>query len=99
MSIRTRLTSLALALALWPAACGAQPAPAGKYPDWSGQWSRIGDARWDISKPRHAQEAPLTAEYQAKLEASIADQADRRAGQRHDVEMLSARHAPHDAGL
>ena len=43
-----------------------------KYPDWKGQWMRIGDARWDVSKPRRAQEGPFTPEYQAKLEANIA---------------------------
>jgi hypothetical protein len=46
-----------------------------RFPDWHGQWSRIGDARWDTTKPRLAQQAPLTEEYQAKLAASIADQA------------------------
>src|SRR5260221_2202891 len=47
-----------------------------KYPDWKGQWVRIGDAgRWDITKPTGlGQEAPLTPEYQAKFEASLADQ-------------------------
>jgi len=46
-----------------------------KYPDWKGQWERIGDGRWDVSKPRLAQGAPLTPEYEAKLKASIAEQA------------------------
>jgi len=41
-----------------------------KYPDWSGQWVR------DQTKPRGlGQRAPLTPEYQARLEASLADQA------------------------
>jgi hypothetical protein len=48
-----------------------------KYPDWSGQWRRppgIG-VQWDETKPIGiGQKAPLTAEYQAKLEASIKDQ-------------------------
>jgi len=43
-----------------------------KYPDWKGQWMRIGDARWDVSKPRRAQGGPFTPEYQGKLEANIA---------------------------
>src|SRR5262249_60993678 len=50
-----------------------------KYPDWSGQWGRTRGVgvQWDETKPPGLkQEAPLTAEYQAKLEASIADQAD-----------------------
>ena len=49
-----------------------------KYPDWSGQWGRTRGVgvQWDETKPPGLkQEAPLTAEYQAKLEASIADQA------------------------
>jgi hypothetical protein len=50
------------------------PDPA-RFPDWHGQWARVGDARWDITKPRLAQEAPLTQAYEAKLAASIADQA------------------------
>jgi hypothetical protein len=57
-----------------------------KYPDWSGQWRRpsgIG-TQWDQTKrPGLAQQAPLTPEYQARLEASIADQA--RGGQGDDV--------------
>ena len=62
------------------AAVGAQAQDSSKFdlaklPDWHGQWSRIGDARWDTTKPRLAQQAPLTEEYQGKLAASIADQA------------------------
>jgi hypothetical protein len=48
-----------------------------RYPDWSGQWARVetGQPRYDYSKPAaRGQEAPLTAEYQAIYEASIADQ-------------------------
>jgi hypothetical protein len=48
-----------------------------KYPDWSGQWLRprgVG-IQWDQDKrPGLTQQAPLTPEYQKKLEASIADQ-------------------------
>jgi hypothetical protein len=54
-----------------------------KYPDWKGQWSRIGSGNWDPSKPRGAgQKAPLTPEYQAVLDASLADQD--RGGQGND---------------
>ena len=46
-----------------------------KYPDFSGQWERIGGTQWDPGKPRGlGQNAPLTPEYRAKLEASLADQ-------------------------
>ncbi len=55
-----------------------------KYPDWKGQWSRLRTLRdrvspnpsFDPNKYQGlAQEAPLTPEYQAILEASLADQA------------------------
>jgi hypothetical protein len=49
-----------------------------KYPDWSGQWMRPPGVgfQWDSTKPPGlAQQAPLTPEYQAVLEASLADQA------------------------
>jgi hypothetical protein len=47
-----------------------------QFPDWSGQWARTygGNRRCDQSKPIHKQEAPLKPEYQARFEASIADQ-------------------------
>jgi hypothetical protein len=48
------------------------------YPDWSGQWFRprgVG-VQWDQTKARGLkQEAPLTPEFQARLAASLADQA------------------------
>ena len=49
-----------------------------RYPGWKGQWLRTdtGTPRYDPSKPAgRGQQAPLTAEYQAVLEASLADQA------------------------
>jgi hypothetical protein len=49
-----------------------------KYPDWSGQWMRPPGVgfQWDPNKPPGlGQQAPLTAEYQAVLAASLADQA------------------------
>ena len=50
-----------------------------KYPDWESQWrnpaAEKSDA-WDPSKPKGlGQQAPLTPEYQAILEASVAAQA------------------------
>jgi hypothetical protein len=53
-----------------------------KYPDLSGQWLRVslgmgGQPAFDPTKSWGlGQQAPLTAEYQAILEASIADQAN-----------------------
>src|SRR5881394_1536546 len=59
-----------------------QAADQSSYPDWKGQWSRFairglpGQPSHDQTKPwGKGQEAPLTPEYQAVLEASIADQA------------------------
>jgi hypothetical protein len=61
---------------------GAQAADDAKYPDWRGQWARF-PVRGLPGQPSHdqtkawglGQQAPLTPEYQAILEASIADQA------------------------
>jgi hypothetical protein len=47
-----------------------------KYPNFSSQWIRIGGAQWDPSKPQGLkQQAPLTPEYQAIYEKSLAEQA------------------------
>jgi hypothetical protein len=65
------------ALAVWSA--GAAAHDESRYPDWSGQWARprgVG-IQWDQDKrPGLTQQAPLTPEYQAKFEASLADQKD-----------------------
>ena len=57
---------------------GAAAFDEAQYPDWSGQWKRprgVG-TQWDQTKPGGlGQQAPLTAEYQTILEASIRDQA------------------------
>jgi len=60
--------------------------PAGavdQYPDWKGQWSRFivrgvaGQASHDQTRPGgYGQQAPLTPQYQAVLEESLADQAN-----------------------
>jgi hypothetical protein len=57
---------------------GAAAFDEAKYPDWSGQWWRPRGVgfQWDQTKPPGlGQKAPLTAQYQAVLEASLADQA------------------------
>jgi len=54
----------------------AQAQDLSKYPDWSGQWHRTSGIQWDPSKPLGpAQQPPLTAEYQARYQANLADQA------------------------
>jgi len=53
------------------------------YSDLKGAWRRPGAAQWDPTKPSGLrQEAPLTAEYQAILEANLADIA--AGGQAHN---------------
>jgi hypothetical protein len=51
-----------------------------RFPNWKGQWVRLGDAQppsWDPAKPPGAgQQAPLTPEYQAIFAASIKSQAE-----------------------
>jgi hypothetical protein len=75
--------SLAIAFCLICAQAGAFDES--KYPDLKGQWRRTdtGVPRYDPSKPPGlGQQAPLTPEYQAILEASLKDQAE--GGQGYD---------------
>jgi hypothetical protein len=77
MSYRTSIGAIALAAALMAAICGAAAFDETKYPDWGGQWKRPRGlaTQWDQDKPAGlGQQAPLTPEYQARLEASIKDQ-------------------------
>lgn len=54
-----------------------------RYPDWRGQWGRLGSGDWDPTMPPgRGQHAPLTPEYQAMFERGLADQA--RGGQGTD---------------
>jgi hypothetical protein len=46
-------------------------APAATYPDWSGQWERIGSLNWPPEGYEKAGPAPLTAEYQAIYEHNL----------------------------
>jgi hypothetical protein len=49
-----------------------------RYPDWSGQWLRPPGVgfQWDQTRPPgRGQQAPLTPEYEAVFEESLADQA------------------------
>ena len=75
------LTGLAVA-GIAVAIAGARAEDQSKYPDWKGQWNRFAvrlptQPSHDQTKPwGRGQEAPLTPEYQAVLEASIADQAN-----------------------
>jgi hypothetical protein len=72
---RTRSVALAITVTLL-ATAAALASDEAKFPDWSGQWARTygGNPRYDQTKPIRKQEAPLKPEYQARFEASIADQ-------------------------
>jgi hypothetical protein len=67
-----------LAAALLMTAAGARAFDDSKYPDLSGQWKRPPGVsnQYDISKPRTAEDAPLTPEYQKIFEANLKDQAE-----------------------
>src|SRR5215475_7893903 len=78
MSIRDAMGAIMLAAALALPAV-AQAFDESKYPDMQAQWSRPSGTgiQWDPSKPGgRPQQPPLTAEYQAIWEASMADQAN-----------------------
>jgi hypothetical protein len=75
---RMSIGVVALTAALLTTFAGARALDEAKYPDWRGQWTRIpiasGPASFDPTKTVGlGQQAPLTPEYQAILEASLAD--------------------------
>jgi hypothetical protein len=75
---RNAIAVFALTAALLAPMAGAGAADDPKYPNMQGQWARpegVG-IQWDPTKPiGRSQQPPLTAEYHAIWEASIADQA------------------------
>jgi hypothetical protein len=73
--LRRNLIGMA-AIALACTAGTAQAQDLSRLPDWSGQWKNTAGIQWDQTKPLGpAQQAPLTAEYQARYQANLADQA------------------------
>jgi hypothetical protein len=55
---------------------GAAAAADGKYPDWKGQWERMGTAGFDPAQPSgRRQQPPLNAEYRAIWDAHLAEEA------------------------
>ncbi len=73
MRHRRWAAALALAAASAVSAASARAAEDNAYPDWSGQWVRVGGAQFDPSKPPGlGQDAPLTPEYKAKFEQALA---------------------------
>ncbi len=76
---RHATVAILLGTALWLAAPPAQAFDESRYPDLKGQWRRTdtGIPRYDPTKPSGlGQQAPLTPEYQARLVASLKDQAE-----------------------
>ena len=75
MPNRTLIGLIALAAALLATIADATAFDDAQYPDLKGPWRRPGSASWDPTKPSGLkQEAPLTPEYQAILEANLRDQ-------------------------
>jgi hypothetical protein len=75
---RSLLGAIALLAAMAMMDVGAYAQDVLKYPDWSGQRRRAegGAPRYDSTRPPgHGQQAPLTPEYRAIHDASMADQA------------------------
>jgi hypothetical protein len=81
MHFRGSICAIAMA-ALFASGAAVQAFEDGQYPDFSGQWRAVrppgvdGQSAFDPTRPwGRGQQAPLTPEYQALLEASLADQA------------------------
>jgi hypothetical protein len=78
MRYRNSIAAVALAVVLGVMMGNARAFDETKYPNWKGQWLRAdgGGGRYDPSKPTgRGQQAPLKPEFQAVLEASLAEQA------------------------
>jgi len=76
MAFRSTIGWMTTALAVLVGPVAAQQLfDEGKYPEFEGQWIRMGAIeRYDQTKPPgRGQEAPLTPEYQAIFEANLAD--------------------------
>ncbi len=87
MSQRRPVVAIALAAALCTAMPGARAFDDAKYPDWKGQWVRIGaGGQYDPTRPPgRGQQPPLTAEYQAIWEAHLAEAAS--GGQNYNTQV------------
>jgi len=72
MRFQTWLGTAAAAAMLSAAALPARAFDDLKYPDFKGQWNRIGAPRWVAP----GQKAPLTPEYQKIFDANLKDQAN-----------------------
>jgi hypothetical protein len=100
---------ITLALATLASPSSAQAFDDSKYPNWKGAWiggwtKRLpgvtGQPAYDPTKSAGlAQEAPLTPEYRAVHEASLADQANGGPGSDPQIGLPSLRYAAHDDRL
>ena len=76
MKYRSFFGAMALLVGLQVIITDALAFDESKYPQWRGQWRRIGGVQWDPSKKLGRDEQPpLKPQYQALFEASLADQA------------------------
>jgi hypothetical protein len=97
---RSSISAMALTV-LFATNGGARAFDDAKYPDLKGQWNRFvvpgvaGQPSFDQTKGwGHAQQAPLTPEYQAILDASVADQAKGGLGNNVEHSMCGAAGMP-----
>jgi hypothetical protein len=72
---RSAISPIAVVLLLCASFTSARAWDDAKYPDWKGQWEKIGrGGSYDPTKPGgRAQQPPLTPEYQAIWEANLAE--------------------------
>jgi hypothetical protein len=83
-------TVLGVCAAFGVAQANDQAANPDNYPNWRGQWYRAKGVQWDTAKPPgRGQQAPLTAEYQARYEISLAEQ--QRGGQEYKPQVKCMR--------
>jgi hypothetical protein len=76
MRFRSLIGAIALLAGLNIVVSDALAFDESKYPEWRGQWRRIGGIQWDPSRALGlAEQPPLKPQYQALFEASLADQA------------------------
>src|SRR5580692_12637984 len=96
---RSLIVFLALSAAMGMTVARVAAFDEAKYPDWKGQWGRLQTLRDRVSPnpsfdPNQfqglVQEAPLIPEYQAILEASLADQAAGGSGLDRDYVCFAA---------
>src|SRR5262245_38292675 len=77
MACRSPIGPLVVAAVLCMVAVDVHAADLTKYPEMRAQWTRMGAAQFDPNKPPgRGQQAPLTPEYQSKLEQIFAARAE-----------------------